>query len=137
MDAPLQVLLAFAQILIPISLAFPTILAFVPRRATDTIVILLLVPILELWVTVIVAISQLLRTEAEAWIAGVAIVIAAFALTYAFVQIGASLLDWNASRSVVTPSAEEQVLTQILAEIRKSLGTGGDTSEDPAKKEAS
>lgn len=98
---PLEMLFAFAMIVFPVSLLVPTILAnFPPPDATAPsispvpLAVLYLVPILELWVTVIVAILVLLpQTAIEARTALVVLPLVCLLVTYGLISIAPFMLE--------------------------------------------
>ena len=128
----LDILLAFAQILIPISFAFPPILAFIPERSPDGIVMSLAVPILELIVTVGVAIFQLPSSDITAWVAGITIIATAAFLVFLYVRLGRALWIWDAQREAEarSPSPEEVLLSDVLDEIRNLKNADRENSQN-------
>lgn len=115
----LEILLAFSQILIPISFAFPPLIAYIQERSSDLIAMLLYFPLVQLWVTVIVIIfSELPSNEITAVITGITILLSTIILTWAYIKFGFILWLWDAQRA--NQQTEEQLLAEILDEIRNS-----------------
>lgn len=97
----LEVLLALAQILLPLSLAIPPVLAYVPGRETGTIIIFLYAPLLELWVTVWAIIDQLPLNMST--ISSVTVVTAFFIavlITAGYLRLGWLIVQWDRRRAV-------------------------------------
>lgn len=97
---PLEILFAFAQIVVPISLALPSLLAYLsPAEPTHILVILFFVPLGELSATIILAAIALFHLgTCEAWVALGVLAAAGPLLAYAFYQLAKVALEVNLAR---------------------------------------
>lgn len=100
---PLQILFSFTSIIFPIFLAVPTFLTYVrpltpTRKFLHMVAIMLSVPILDLWITILIAIIHLCTQETlAALVTIIALVASGIMLTFALLiltlYLGEELLD--------------------------------------------